>query len=202
MEAHDSLVRLAGVAVSAYLIGSVNLSILAAKLARVEGLRETGSGNPGVTNLYRVAGAKLAVTVLIADILKALLAVGLAVPAGIESLRPLIVLPYVMGNLFPLFHGFKGGKGVAATVGAMAAVNPLIMLLSGGVFFAAFLPFRRISVGSLTMGYAYPVLGVVLGTSPLFVGVAGVVAVILTVTHRHNILRLIKGCEPKLGEKH
>ena len=181
----------------AYLLGSINLSIVAAGLAGIDGLRASGSGNPGVTNLYRSAGGKIAFVVLLGEIGKAFLAVGLARIVDAEYL-PLLVLPYVLGNLFPLFHRFKGGKGVSAVVGSFLAANPWIMLLGGGVFFLFFLIFRRVSVGSLTMICSYPVWAILLSESDLMLGICVTVGVLIVFTHRQNIGRLLRGEEPGL----
>jgi acyl phosphate:glycerol-3-phosphate acyltransferase len=198
MVTSENAISLAAVFLVVYLIGAVNLSFLAARVAGIDDMRRIGSGNPGVTNLYRAAGLRVALPVLIGDILKAVMAVNLVLVIGQPSLRPLTILPYMFGNLFPLFHGFKGGKGVAAAVGAVLAQNPLVMLLGGGVFIILFALFRRVSIGSLSMGFSYPLWVLLLDESLLFFWVSCAVAIILVLTHRRNITRILKGTEPRL----
>ena len=201
MPLKEQLLPLIGCALIAYLAGALNLSILAANIVGLNNLRTTGSGNPGATNLFRAAGAKVAVPVLILEILKAAAAINLPVLVGLSALKPLVVLPYLIGNLFPVFHGFKGGKGVAAVVGAMLGASPPVMLLGGVVFLVLFALFRRVSVGSLSMVIAYPVWGLVLRESALFVGVSCAVAAIVATTHRANIVRILNRTEPRLERR-
>jgi glycerol-3-phosphate acyltransferase PlsY len=195
------LLQLVVCSLVAYLAGALNLSIVGAKLIGVDGLRQIGSGNPGVTNLFRAAGAKTAVPVLILEILKAAAVLYVSVLVGLGALMPIFMLVYIIGNIFPIFHGFRGGKGVSAAVGTMLAVDPLVMLLGGLVFVVVFWGFKRVSIGAVSMVFSYPVWGLLLGKTGLFTGVAFGVAVILTVTHRANIARILNGTEPRLKGK-
>ncbi len=182
----------------AYLIGSVNITIAVSALLRIRGLRDTGSKNPGVTNLFRVAGAKVAVPVLVLEIAKAFVA--LLVPRFIlaPQLIPYLAILFLLGNLFPLFHGFRGGKGVAATVGAMLVLDYRVMLLGGIGFILVFLLFRRVSAASLSMALSYPLLSYLFwGPGPMMGVTVGLFAV-LSATHRSNIKRLVEGTEPRL----
>jgi glycerol-3-phosphate acyltransferase PlsY len=195
------LLLILGMAVCAYLVGSINLSIIACRLRGINDLRSAGSGNPGATNLLRVAGWKVAVPVLLLDIGKAAAVVWGAGFAGFHELAPVLALPLLLGNLFPVFHRFKGGKGVATVVGVMLAIHPIAMLLGGLVLVGVVAIGKRVSLGSISMVVFYP-LWLWLDSSPFneLVTVA-TIAVVILMTHRANIARLVRGVEPKLGQK-
>jgi glycerol-3-phosphate acyltransferase PlsY len=198
MERSDLWVIAIGCGVFAYIVGSVNLTIAAVRLFHIEGLSDAGSKNPGVTNLFRIAGAKAAMPVLILELAKAFIALMPPRFFHVSEIAPYLVLPFVIGNLFPLFHGFRGGKGVAATVGALLVLNYRVMLLGGVVFILTFVLFRRVSVSSLSMALSYPFLTYAfIGRGPLLFVCVGLCA-ILFVTHRSNLKRLIEGKEPRL----
>lgn len=184
--------------VLAYLIGSVNLVILASRMLRKEEMLRTGSGNPGVTNLFRAIGPKVAVPVLAAELSKSFFTIWILKVTFLGSMASLCVVPFVLGNLYPLFHQFKGGKGVAATVGTFLAINPIAMLLGGGMFIIAFATTRRVSVGSLAMVCTYPFWSTVMDAGRPNVIVSFIMSLIIVFTHRSNIRRLMRGTEPKL----
>ena len=179
----------------AYAVGSVNLAVIASRLFRIQGLRETGSGNPGVTNLFRIAGAKIAVPVLLLEIAKAFVVAIPVVHFTSSMVSVLWILPFLLGNLFPLFHAFKGGKGVSAAVGALLVADWRIMLLGGCGFILMFLLFRRVSVGSLSMALCWPGAALLFHGPGMFAATAGVMTAIIFITHRENIRRLIAGEE-------
>ncbi len=123
---------------AAYLAGSVNFAILVAHLTKTEDLRKKHSGNPGVVNVYRVMGPGYAVVVLILDVGRAA-AVGLAALYFKEPhLAPIVGLALILGNRFPLFHGFKGGKGVAAYLGFCAVTAPVAAAISAACWVLVF----------------------------------------------------------------
>jgi acyl phosphate:glycerol-3-phosphate acyltransferase len=184
---------------AAYALGSVNFSLLATRLLGLGDLRRLGSGNAGATNLARVAGKGPAACVLALDVARGAGVVLGARAAGMGSLSAWFALPLLLGNVFPAFHGFKGGKGVAASVGAVLAVSPLAFLASGGAFLAAFALGRRVSLGSLAMAACYPASVWLLGGSRSDALAVACAAAILFVTHRRNLARLARGEEPKLA---
>lgn len=186
-------------ALGAYLIGSVNISLLATRLLGLPDVRTQGSGNPGATNLFRTAGPKVAVPVLVADLAKACLIVWAAESVLPSTVSPVVLLPLVLGNLYPLFHGFRGGKGVAATVGGVLALAPTTMLLGGCVFLIVFGVSRRVSAGSISMVVAYPIIQWATGGSGCEIAVIAVLTAIIIFTHRTNIIRLIERREPAIG---
>jgi acyl phosphate:glycerol-3-phosphate acyltransferase len=191
-----------GTALVAYLVGSLNLSIVSYRLLGKGDLRSSGSNNAGATNLLRLAGWKIAVPVLLADFGKAFGIIWGARLLGLQDLSPAFVLPLLLGNRFPVFHGFRGGKGVAVLVGAMLAIDYIVMLMGGLVFLITLALGRRVSLGSILMACSYPLFMWLQGghTKIALISIATCVLVIL-VTHRANIGRLIRGEERKLGTK-
>ena len=189
----------AGVFVGAYAAGSVNFSLLAARLLGHGDLRSHGSGNAGATNLARVAGKGAAGAILALDIARGAAVIFAASALGLGPLAPLAAIPLLLGNMFPVFHNLRGGKGVAAAVGAMLVISPLAVLVGGGAFFAAFAIGRRVSLGSLCMALAYPVSTLLFGGDGFEVCTAGAIAALLVASHRRNIARLLAGVEPRFG---
>jgi glycerol-3-phosphate acyltransferase PlsY len=189
----------AGVLVGAYAAGSVNFSLLAARLLGHGDLRRHGSGNAGATNLARVAGKGAAVAVLGLDVARGAAVILAAGALGLEPWVPLAAVPLLLGNMFPVFHGFRGGKGVAAAVGAMLVISPFAMLASGGAFLAVFAIGRRVSLGSLAMALAFPGAAYLLGGTCVDVATAAAIALLLLSSHRANIARLLSGTEPRFG---
>lgn len=194
----NSELLIVGCAAFAYLAGSVNLTIAAARALHIKGIQKTGSKNPGITNLFRIAGAETAGIVLVLELAKAYLAF---LPARFfvsPDMLYVFILPFLIGNLFPVFHRFQGGKGVAAAVGALLAVDFRVMLLGGAIFIAMFALFRRVSVGSLSMALSYPVFIFVFHGQGMFLYAGIALTAILFATHRRNIKRLAQGKEPRL----
>ncbi len=181
-----------------YLIGNISPSILLAKRKNLD-IRTKGSGNAGTTNALRVLGKKAAVITLIVDILKGTSAVLVAGYIGGEFIAELCVVAVFMGHVWPIFFGFKGGKGVATAFGALMGLNPVLGLSALGIVVLGVILSRRMSVGSILGALTFPVLAYFL--QPTFVIQGCILAVILIFKHRGNVVRLIKGEEPKLFDK-
>ncbi|MFO8073100.1 MAG: glycerol-3-phosphate acyltransferase [Polyangia bacterium] len=190
---------IAGAALGSYLAGSVNFSVLASRLLGLGDPRRAGSGNAGATNLFRTAGMPVALGVLVLDLGRAAGVIWGGRTAGLEGLAPALALPLLLGNLFPVFHGFRGGKGVAATSGSMLAISPLALLCGGGLFLLLMASFRRVSLGSLAMCASFPLWLWLLDGSVTEIAVAGTLGAAMLVTHRANLARLVRGEEPRLG---
>jgi acyl phosphate:glycerol-3-phosphate acyltransferase len=188
-----------GVLVGAYAVGSVNFSLLAARLLGHGDLRSHGSGNAGATNLARVAGKGPAAVVLALDIARGAGVILAASAAGFDPWSPLAAIPLLLGNMFPVFHNLRGGKGVAAAVGAMLVVSPFAVLAGGGIFFAAFAIGRRVSAGSIIMALSYPAATMLLGGTCIDVVTVAALALLLVASHRRNLTRLFAGTEPRFG---
>jgi glycerol-3-phosphate acyltransferase PlsY len=194
------------VALAAYLIGSISFAVVVSRLLGLPDPRSYGSRNPGATNVLR-SGSKLAAALtLIGDAGKGALAVWLAMLYTGESALggvdvPLAGASAFFGHLYPVYHGFKGGKGVATAAGVLLALDPwlgLATLVTFGVI-AAF--FRMISLASIVAAvfaafYAFWLFGL----RPITAAVA-VLAVLIILRHRENIARLLRGAEPRVGEK-
>ena len=193
------LLAAAGAAALAYALGSVNFSLVAARLLGHGDLRRHGSGNAGATNLARVAGKTAAMTVLALDIARGAAVIFAASALGLDPLSPLAAIPLLLGNMFPVFHGFRGGKGVAAAVGAMLVVSPFTVFAGGVFFFIAVAAFRIVSLGSICMMLTYPISAYLMGGNCFDVCAAGALALLIVASHRKNIARLLAGTEPKLG---
>ena len=191
----------------AYLMGSVSSAVWLGKLMRGVDVRELGSGNAGFANVIRNLGPWVGFPVLIIDTLKGFLAVKLAyllpgVENGSEAFhiwQILFGIAALIGHLFPIFTGFRGGKGVATGLGIVLALYPLGAILSFVVFLIAFVASRYWSLGSMMAGISFPVFVLFLfpgSNAPLSV-FSWIVAGVLLVTHQKNIDRIIKGKERK-----
>ena len=194
----------------AYLIGSISFAVVVSKCMRLPDPHTYGSGNPGATNVLRTGNKLAAVLTLIGDALKGFLAVMLArVLLGDESLTSTlsswvlcgVVLAVFLGHLFPVFHGFKGGKGVATACGILFGVNWILGLatLSTWIIVAMFM--RYSSLAALAAAIFGPIYFVFLfGFQPMGLALL-VVCVLLIWRHRSNITNLLKGTESRIGSK-
>ena len=190
----------------AYLLGSVNTSIIVSKLMGKSDIRNFGSGNAGATNTLRVLGKGAAVLVVLGDLLKGVLAVLIARYAysyfGITGDAHLAeyfsALFVIIGHIYPLYFGFKGGKGImtgAATIFVLDWEIAVILLL---IFVVIFALTRYVSLGSCISSAMYPVLVYMFhGSDRYFIALSVAVAIIAVYKHRTNIQRLIKGTESK-----
>lgn len=185
----------------AYALGSINTSIVALRLLHEPDPRACGSGNPGATNTLRSAGIKVALPVLLIDVGKAYGIIWLGRTAGLASAAPLLALPYLLGNLYPAFHGFRGGKGVAASVGLLLAMAPLATLLGGLAFLLVVSVTKLVSLGSIFLLSTTALLIFLLpGPEATSTGiVATTMAMVTFYTHRENIQRITCGTEIKLS---
>ena len=204
------------VAIIAYLIGSVNFSIIISKKMAGFDVREKGSGNAGTTNMLRSVGKKAALITLICDILKGVVSIGLAIIIGNiaknldrELLLQIAGIAVVLGHTFPIFFGFKGGKGVATSLGVLLMSNwqiGLICLVFAIVLMALT---RMVSLGSCAAAILFPVLTLFINENytVLTEGKNGnvyfvysiILAIIVLYNHRENIKRILNGTENKLS---
>lgn len=196
---------------SAYLLGSVATAVWVGKKFHSIDVREHGSGNAGATNVIRVLGWKTGVPVLLIDVLKGWLAAMLPVffslarqdTALLTNLQILAGVAAVLGHIFPVFAGFRGGKGVATIFGVLLAIHPLLTLSCIGVFLSVLLITGYVSISSMSAGIAFPVFLFLFFDTPsvYFKVFSLVVAAAILITHRKNISRLWKGEESKLIRK-
>lgn len=192
----------------AYLIGSIPTAVWIGKSFYGIDVREFGSGNAGATNTFRVLGRKAGIPVLIIDIIKGTLSVALSYLSGFEFGSPEFVnlqlglgVAALLGHIFPVFAGFRGGKGVATILGIVICILPLSCALSMIVFLIVLLASRMVSLSSMAAGVSFPIfLNVVLGnTDPVLTAFSIAVAAILIVTHRKNIVRIAHNQESKIN---
>ena len=203
------------IAIIAYAIGSINFSVLISKKMAGFDVREKGSGNAGTTNMLRSVGKKAAVITLLCDILKGVVAILIAVIAGNivknvdrAALVQIAGILVVVGHTFPIFFEFKGGKGVATSLGVLMMINWKIGLICL-VFAIAIMAFSRmVSMGSIGAAILFPVLTLFISTN-FIVEASGmkyfifsvILAAIVIFNHRENIKRIASGTENKLSFK-
>ena len=205
------------VAIIAYLIGSVNFSILISKKMAGFDVREKGSGNAGTTNMLRSVGKKAAAITLICDILKGVVSIVIAIIVGNivknldrEVLLQIAGIAVVIGHTFPIFFGFKGGKGVATSLGVLLMSNwqiGLICLVFALVLMALT---RMVSLGSCGAAVLFPVLTLFINqhytvlterkSGRVYFVYSVILAIIVLYNHRSNIKRILNGTENKLGK--
>lgn len=193
----------------AYLIGSISFAIIFSKKFAGFDVREKGSKNAGTTNVLRTVGKKAAILTLICDILKGVLAVGLAIlaaniwkDANIEILKYLAGLMAIIGHTFPVYYGFKGGKGVATALGVLLMVNTQIGIICLVFALIIMIATRWVSLGSILAATLFPILTIFMVPDNLVVKVISILIGLLVIfNHRSNIKRLKDGTENKLSFK-
>lgn len=199
--------------VIAYAIGSISFSVVFSKKIAGFDVREKGSGNAGSTNVLRTVGKKAAILTLLCDVLKGIVAVLIAVLlANIVKeldgalLVQLAAVAVIIGHTFPIFFGFKGGKGVATSLGVLLLINwqiGLICLVFALVIMALT---RMVSAGSVLAAILFPVLTLFIGDAHYIVHgnyfvFSVIMALIVAFNHRSNIKRILNGTENKLSFK-
>ncbi len=182
----------------AYLLGSIPFSLIIARLLKGIDIRNHGSGNIGATNVLRTVGKRGAALALIADILKGVLPVLLAVFVLEEVWIAATAVLVVLGHVFPIFIGFKGGKGVATSLGALIIIIPAGVIISLIVWLLVLAVFRYASLASILAAIALPAICWGLTTPLAFTAAASINAVIIILKHTGNIKRLITGTESKV----
>lgn len=200
-------------AIVAYAIGSISFSVIFSKKMAGFDVREKGSGNAGSTNVLRTVGKKAAALTLICDILKGIVAILIAVLLGniVKELDGALLVQIaavavVIGHTFPIFFGFKGGKGVATSLGVLLLINwqiGLICLVFALVIMALT---RMVSAGSVLAAILFPVLTLFIGQDYFIVSgnyfiFSVIMALIVAFNHRSNIKRILSGTENKLSFK-
>jgi glycerol-3-phosphate acyltransferase PlsY len=186
----------------AYLLGSVPFGLVIARARGGVDLRRVGSGNIGATNVLRAVGKTGAALTLLGDAGKGALAVGLAhLSGGGPPLVAALGLAVVLGHLFPVFAGFRGGKGVATTLGVVLAAMPAVGVLLLLLWLAAAAIWRYSSLAALVASAAMPPLAAGLDGRPALVLLAAALAALVFWRHRENLRRLWRGTEGKIGEK-
>ena len=192
--------------VLAYLIGSISFAVVVSRAMALPSPHSYGSGNPGATNVLRTGNKVAALLTLIGDALKGWVVVVIAkaffanVTPG-EWIIPLTVIAVFLGHLFPIFHGFKGGKGVATAAGILFGINPILGLATLATWLIIAFFFRYSSLAALAAAVFAPMYCFFLfGSSYLLIAVI-VMGVLLIWRHKSNIVNLMNGKESKIGKK-
>ncbi len=188
----------------AYLLGSINSSVIASRAIFSKDIRDSGSGNAGLTNMYRVYGARGAVWTLLGDLLKSIVAVlcGMAL-MGYAYGGHLAILFCVLGHAYPCYFRFRGGKGVLSAAACIFCLSPITFLILIALFLLMVLATKYVSVGSITAAFFYPLIYRAFCPGLPFLSVSSSILTCLLVIfwHRANVKRLIAGTEHKFGEK-
>ncbi|MEG1887220.1 MAG: glycerol-3-phosphate 1-O-acyltransferase PlsY [Oscillospiraceae bacterium] len=206
-------------AVISYLLGSINFAVILSKLFIKKDVRELGSGNAGMTNVVRNAGPIPGILTLVFDILKgvASCAIGrylifgfIYSKTGNEWLLPVYGALFCgifcqLGHIFPIYFKFKGGKGVATTVGIMAICNWKVLIVALSIFILIFLTSKIVSLGSIPAAASLPVSMILFyessGSRLIQCVLAAVLAIIIIAKHKDNIVRIIRGEEKPISTK-
>jgi len=193
----------------AYLLGSISFSVWIGRIFYGVDVREKGSGNAGATNTIRVLGIKAGIVVLLLDAIKAwapvqlapLFSAGFLVDQALVNYRILLGALAVLGHVFPLYTGFRGGKGVASLVGVVIALFPYSFLMILGWFLLIFIITRYVSLASVSSAILFPFIVVFIfhEPSPSLIILSVFIAVFVPLTHKKNIKRLLKGEELKMS---
>lgn len=185
----------------AYLLGSLSSAIIVSKFMQLPDPRVSGSGNPGATNVLRVGGKRAGAITLLGDVLKGLIPVMIARALGFsEAVIALTALAAFAGHLFPVYFGFKGGKGVATGLGVLLGLNPILAGIVLGIWLLILALFRYSSLAALTA----VVLGLLFAWDkipPDYYIVYVVITLMILWRHRSNIVRLLNGTETKVGQR-
>jgi glycerol-3-phosphate acyltransferase PlsY len=198
--------QLALLLVAAYLLGSVPFAVVVSRLFGMADPRSYGSGNPGATNVLRSGNKLAAALTLVGDAFKGWLAV-FAAAALAPSLElgavaaPAAGLAAFLGHLFPVFLGFKGGKGVATAAGVLIGASGWLGLATLGVWLGVAFTLRYSSLAALCAALAAPALAFVLGLDPYWVLASSAMSALLIWRHKDNIKRLVAGQESRIGSK-
>lgn len=196
----------------AYLLGSIPSAVWIGRKYHGMDLREFGSKNAGATNTFRVLGKRTGIIVLLLDIAKGVLASMISYvlfsmyfddTSSLYSLQILGAVACVLGHVFPVFAGFKGGKGVATSLGLYIGINPIVSMVVLGIFLVVFVLSHYVSLGSLCAAFALPFISY-LGfhqKEESLILLNCTLTVIVFIAHRKNIVRLMNGAENKMNLK-
>ena len=188
-------------AIGGYLIGSVPFGLILTRIGGYGDIRDIGSGNIGATNVLRTGNKKLALATLLLDSLKGAIAVSIAYYLADFNVALAAGFAALIGHLFPVWLKFKGGKGVATTLGTLLALKPVLGIAACGIWLLTAVVTRYSSLSAIVAVALSPAVAQYLYADPNLTGFCGFVALIVIFKHRANIKRLVGGEEPKIGQK-
>ena len=196
--------------IAAYLLGSIPTAIWYGEAYFGVDVRKHGSGNAGATNTFRVLGKRAGTIVLLIDAIKGWIATSIALMlyyvhiidwVDCQNLKLLFGFAAVFGHIFPVFSSFKGGKGVATLLGMVMSVHPEAALVCMGIFFLVFISFNYVSLGAIIASLSFPILLLLKAFGPentLVIIFGFLLFGMIVITHRKNIVKLLKGQENKM----
>ena len=192
--------------IAAYLIGSLSFAVIVSKYYGMDDPRTYGSGNPGATNVLRSGKKKAAALTLLGDALKGLVAVVLArclqdALTLSDITIAVVAVAALVGHMWPLFFGFKGGKGVATALGVLLALSPATALVCAAIWLVMAFGFKVSSLAALVATVAAPLVAFWLMPYPSWAWATVVIAVLVLYRHKSNIQNLLQGKEGKIGDK-
>jgi glycerol-3-phosphate acyltransferase PlsY len=187
------------IALFGYLLGSIPTGVIVTKLFSKVDPRLSGSKNIGATNIYRTAGKKLGLVTLLGDVIKGALPVSIALWSGLSTLWIAIAgLSPVVGHVFSIFLGFKGGKGVATALGVYFVISPVAVFIEFLIFSGIVWKWRYVALGSITCAVTIPILiAFFRSDSQLYFVLSVIIAALILYRHQANISRLLQGTENK-----
>lgn len=189
-----------------YLIGAFPSGLVIGKLFFKKDIRQLGSGNTGATNSFRVLGRPAGFVVTFLDIFKGFITVFFPIWLPVHADGPIstffthgliVGLFAIVGHVYPIYLGFKGGKAVATSAGVVLGVNPILLLILAVIFFAVLKLFKYVSLSSIIAAICC-VIGSLIIQDYILLAVGAIVAIILIIRHKTNIVRIFKGEEPKI----
>ena len=187
-------------AVAGYLLGSINTSLVVGKFYGTD-VRKHGSGNAGATNTLRTLGKTAALFVLIGDILKGILACLIGLMVFGRTGEIIAGSLAIIGHNWPLYFGFRGGKGVLTSFSVLLVIDYKIALLVLLAFIIVTLATRYVSLSSISAAVALPILAIILKRDLGLIVFYALLGLLVIIRHRSNNERLLKGTEPKIGKK-
>jgi glycerol-3-phosphate acyltransferase PlsY len=185
----------------AYLLGSIPFGLILTRLAGTEDIRQIGSGSIGATNVLRTGRKALAAATLLLDAAKGTAAVLLATHLAGPTAGYAAAVVAVAGHMFPVWLGFRGGKGVATGAGVLLAANWMLALVCGAIWLACALALRISSASALAASAAAPLVAAFLGVPMPMLLATALVAALIWLRHKDNIARLLAGTEPRIGRR-
>ncbi len=193
------------VAGAGYLLGSIPFAVIIARFKGVDILK-VGSGNPGATNVRRAVGRGAGNLCFLCDALKGAAAAGWPQLSALDASNPFALaiiglLAAILGHSFSVFLKFRGGKGVATTVGGLLVLMPWVLLIGLVLWVAVFQMFRYVSLASMVLGLSLPLSSLILGRPPEGLLFSAFLAGLIVVRHRSNISRLLAGTESRVERK-
>lgn len=187
--------------IAAYLLGAIPFGLIFTRWFTGEDPRKHGSGNIGATNVSRVGGKSIALLTLAADIGKGTLPVAWAVHTSNDTVIASVAIATFLGHIFPVYIGFKGGKGVATMFGVLLPWQPWVAIIAFCIWLITLGIWRYVALASILAGFTLPVSAWLLHASAPCIGASGLFCLLILIRHHSNIRRIMAGEESRVGQK-